>query len=501
MKKLVMTTLLAAACGDNGATSPDAGVDSTAPDAPADSGSDYTPPAAHSFMLSAAGHDRIMSVAAGPSGSFYAAGFRAADLQPATPSNIVIVKLGANGVPDATFGTDGVLDTQIAFRGGSDEIDVVTLADGKLLVSATVAAATVNAADPNDTDIALIRITADGELDQTFGGGDGYVVHSFNESILNTATPPAAVGRDAVRSLAIGTNGEIFVHGAQRGEGTVMGGATPRIDTDFVIAKLTSAGALDTSYGGGDGKYLQDIYYDNKHSSATPHGLVVFDDGAVVAGGYASSGISGGPQAVLIRLHPDGTPDANFGTDGLFHDVVLGWQTEVYNIARHGDQIVTGGYGRENEMPNTNDFISLRFAAATGARDTTWGGSSATDGKVLFDPTPGNKESGSNCRNAVALPDGKTLLLGSSSRSLNSSSSPDPAAQDAVFAVLDENGAMDTSYGTGVVTYTLGDDGADQFWGAAASGNNVLIVGWRGTKGTASATNNDDAYGVLLPLE
>lgn len=497
MKKLVVTTLLAAACGDNGATSPDAAIDPA--DASPDSGSTYTPPAAHSFMLSAAGHDRIMSVSAGPSGSFYAAGFRAADLQPTTPSNIVVVKLGANGVPDATFGTDGVLDTQIAFRGGNDEIEIVTLADGKLLISATVAAATVNAADAADTDIALIRITADGELDETFGGGDGYVVHSFNESILNTATPPAPVGRDAVRALGVGANGEIFVHGLQRGEGNVMGGATPRLDTDFVIAKFTSAGALDTSYGGGDGKYLQDIYYDDKHSSATPHGLVVFDDGAVVAGGYASSGISGGPQAVLIRLQPDGSPDANFGTNGLFHDVVLGWQTEVYNIARHGNKIVTGGYGRENEMPNLNDFISLRFDAATGARDTSWGGA-GTDGKVLIDPTPDNKESGSNCRNAVALPDGKTLLLGSSSRSLNNNTSPNPAAQDAVFIVLDGNGVKDTTYGTGVVTYTLGDDGADQFWGAAASGDNVLIVGWRGTKGTASATNNDDAYGVLLPL-
>jgi uncharacterized delta-60 repeat protein len=504
MKKLIVATLFVAACGDNGSNSPDAGagVDSTGtPDTPSDTGSTFTPPQAQSFGLSAAGHDQVQSVAAGPSGSFYAVGYRAADTVATTPKNIVVIKLGANGMPDANFGTAGVLDTQIPFRGGTDELDIVTLADGKLLVSATVAAAAANAADAADTDIALIRITAAGALDNTFGGGDGYVVHNFNTSILNTAPTPVAVGRDAVRGLAVRANGEIFIHAVQRAEGNVTGGTTPRLDTDYLVAKFTAAGELDTTWGGGDGKYLRDIYYNNAHTPATAKGIIVLDDGAVLAGGYASSGITGGPQPVLIRLEPDGTPDGNFGTDGLFHDAVLGWQTEVYNFARHGDKIVTGGYGREAQNPDINNFISLRFDATTGARDTTWGGSAATDGKVLFDPTPDNNESGSNCRNAVALTGGKTLLLGSSNRSLNNSTSPNPMAQDAVFAILDANGVKDTAYGTGVVTYKLGDDGADQFWGAVVSGDNVLIVGWRGTAGTASATNNDDAYRVLLPLK
>lgn len=497
MKKLVVTTLFVAACGDNGGTSPDASVPN--PDASPDAPSAYTPPQPFSFELSPGGHDQLMSVAPGPNGSFYAAGFRAADLQGATPRNIIVVKVGPDGMLDKSFGDNGVLDTQIPFRGGADEIDIARLSDDKVLVSATVAAAVANANDPDDTDIALIRITADGELDDTFGGGTGYVVHSFNESILNNASPAAAVGRDVVRGLAVRTNGEIFVHGAQRGEGTVMGGTEPRLDTDFVIAKFKSTGEIDTAYGT-NGKYLQDIYYDDAHTNATPRGIIVLDGGAVIAGGYANTGISGGPQPVLIRLKPDGTPDENFGTNGLFHDVVLGWQTEVYNMARHGDKIVTGGYGRDDN-PDQNDFISLRFDAATGARDTTWGGSSFTDGKVLVDPTPDNKEAGSNCRNAVSLGNGKTLLIGSSNRAANSSGNPNPGAQDAVFIVLDENGELDTTYGTGIVTYQLGDDGADQFWGAAVSGNKALIVGWRGTKGTASATNNDDAYGVLLPIE
>ena len=129
-----------------------------------------------------------------------------------------------------------------------------------------------------------------------------------------------------------------------------------------------------------------------------------------------------------------------------------------YNVAIHGSNIVTGGYGRNTGT--INDFISLRFNLDTGARDTTWGAPAFTDGKVLFDPTPGDNMAGSNCRNAVALPGGKTLLIGSSNRTTNNGGA-NPEVQDAVFAVLTATGTLDTSFGTGVNTYKLGDDGVE----------------------------------------
>lgn len=502
MKKLVVATLFVAACGDDAAKNPDAGVDSaTAVDAAVDAPvSSWTKPAAHSFALSTAGHDKIMSVAAGPSGSFYAAGYVAADHVAGTTQNIVVMKLLPTGLPDATFGSNGVLNTQVAFKGGNDEIDIVVAADGSAIVSATVAAATTNTADNGDTDIALIKITAAGALDTTWGGGDGVVVHSFNTSL-------AATNRDVARGLAVRSNGQIFVHGAQRGEGLVTGGSTDRVDTDFVIAKFTAAGDLDTTWGDSDGgsgktgKHVQDIYYLGKHSNATARGIHVLDGGAVIAAGYAGSGIIGPaeptppPQPVLIRLTPDGAMDPNFGsagTPGLFHEVVLGWQAEAYGFARHGDKLVTGGYGRETKTPNVNNYISIRVDATTGVRDFTFG----TGGKAYFDPTPANSEAGSNCRGAFALPNGKTLLVGSTSRATGGAET-----QDAVFAVLDADGQLDTKYGTGIATYALGSDGADQFWAGAENGGKVLIAGWKQTVGDASATNNDDAYGVLLTLE
>jgi len=492
MKKLVWfaTALALAACGDDAGTdTPDAGTD--APVNP-DASPGFTPPMAHSFQLSSAGPDVIMSATPGPNGGFYAAGWVAADTDPATPKHVVVVKLLASGMPDSTFGTNGVANTQVPFVGGIDEIDVATQSSGKIIVSATVAAATSNPEDAADRDIALIRLTTAGELDETFGD-NGVVTHSFSTSRAVTSGNPA---RDGVRGLAVGPQDAIFVHGYQLAEGTVMGGTDPRTDTDFVIAKFDASGELVTSYGDGGTRTL-DIYNnaDGVHSGATARGIHAFADGSVIAGGYANAGLTMGPQAVLIKLTPDGDFDPAFDDDGWFHDTVLGVQTEVYNVAVHGDHIVTAGYGRDTG--SINDWISLRFKANTGVRDKTWGG----DGEVLFDPTPDDNMAGSNCRNAIALPDGKTMLLGSSSRMTNNGGA-NPEVQDAVFAILDENGELDTGYGTGIVTYALGDDGVDAFWGGAVNGGNALIVGFRGAKaGNAqTATDNDDAYAVLLPL-
>jgi uncharacterized delta-60 repeat protein len=509
--------VLATACGDDGpSNNPDASM--PGPDAPTDAAIDapvstYTPPMATSFGYSAAGHDQVMAATAGPNGGWYTVGWKAADTQAATPRNIVVTKLLSSGMPDTAWATNGTLDTQVSFKGGGDELDLAVYGGtgaqaGKIMVSAVVAAQTVNPVDASDTDVAFIRITAAGALDTTFDT-DGVVFHDFNTSLpVVSGTSTTFPGRDTVRGFALQDDGSFFIHGQQRAEGDVTGmPGTPRSDSDFLVAKFTVGGVLDTTWGGGDGKFLQDIYFNNTHTNATARGIFVIPTapGEVIASGYANSGISGmggGPQGVLIRLTNTGTLKTTFNPDGavpgMFHDVVLALQTEFYNIAIHGNTIVTGGYGRDTGT--INDFISLRFDINTGGRDPTWGTPASTGGKVLFDPTPMDKMAGSNCRNAVALLAGKTLLIGSSSRTTNGGGA-NPEVQDAVFAVLDAGGVLDTAYGTGVHTYKLGDDGVDQFWGAALSGNKALIVGWRGAKGTASATNNDDAYAVVLPMQ
>ncbi len=490
MKKLFcIASVLVAGCGDNLSGTPDGGLPDSSTDAPPDSSTPFTPPTPFAFNLSATGPDQITSAYPGPNGTFYAAGFAAAT--PTGDKLLTVTRRLATGAPDTTFAGTGILTTTVKVVPGQSEVDIVTQSDGRIIVSTTTPATVVNVMDAADTDIALVGILANGTLDPNFGVA-GVRVVSLNDSYLDATVTPAVVrGRDGIRGLAIGTNNQIWVHAYQRGEGLISGGVTPRIDSEWVIARFTANGELDLGYGGGDGKFVYDIFIPatSTHTNATPHAILPLADGTVIAGGYANTPQTNSVQPVLYKVNAAGTGlDTAWATQGLFHETVLAGQTEVYNFARHGDNVVTGGYGRVAATPTINDYISLRFNVTTGVRDLTWGGTS--NGAVVFDPS--GAMLGSNCRNSIALPNGKTALIGSAGPG-------NMATQDAVFAILDATGKLDTTFGTGVVKYQLGGNGNDQFWGGAVSGTNLLVVGYQG--GSANpATQNDDSYGVLVPL-
>jgi uncharacterized delta-60 repeat protein len=490
--------LCAAGCGDDddGEGTPDSGagvVDADTPSVDADLTPDagdttdatpFSPPTPMAVPLSATGPDQLQSAVAGPGGTFYAVGFAATGV--AGARTVVVVKLTAAGALDTTFGGgDGVVTTPLEFKGGTDELDIVVQSTGKLVISATVA----NAINAADTDIALTRLNADGSLDTGFGD-QGVRVLVLNDAIdvMGTLT-----GGDRSRSLGLDATDRIYIHGVQRGEGLIAG--NPRTDTDFVVIRLDANGTIDSAFGT-DGKYLLDIRAGGVNmtpSSATAHGISVLADGSVIANGYATTeGIGAGAQPVLFKLDVNGDLVPAFNGSGVFHEAVLATQTEIYNVALHGTHLVTAGYGRESG--DQNDWVSMRFDVTTGVRDLTWG--DAPNGTVLIDPS--GTMVGDNCRNAIALPDGKTVLIGSTGPS-------NMPAQDAVFAVLDATGHLDPAYGDGVHIYAYGGGagGNDQLWGGVVSGDNVLLVGFKGGGPAAMQTEamNDDSYAIVLPLQ
>jgi uncharacterized delta-60 repeat protein len=474
MKKLgTLAFVLAGACGDShdNNTTPDA-AEQPQPDAAVDGATAWTPPAPFAVTLAAAGPDQLMSVVPGPSGSFYAAGFAAQTLTGA--KLVVVVKLTATGARDTTFATGGVYTSALEFKGGTDEIDIVTQSDGKIVVSATIA----NDTDALDKDIGLFRLDAAGALDTTFG--DTGISRINLSTAHNNGTMLIAL--DSARALAVGPNNVLFLQATSRPPGTATAGG-PRVDTDFTVAKLTAAGVLDTAWGT-DGKFLLDI----QQSNATAKGMQALADGSVIGGGYASSPGVGTVQPVLYRLTPAGVLDTNFAMQGVFHDTVLALQTEVYNFAIDGNHLTTAGYGRDTGT--ANDWVSMRFDVTTGARDTSFGG--APNGAVLIDPS--GMKLGSNCRNAIALPGGKTALIGSTGPS-------NMPAQDGAVAILKADGTLDTDYGTGVNTFALGAASNDQFWGGAVSGGHLMVLGWRGGGAAPTETVNDDAHGVVFKLD
>jgi len=498
MKKLALGFVALIACGDNDNTNvtPDSSnpePDTQTPDTP---NPDFTVPTPFSIPLSVAGPDQLQSAASAGDGKFYAAGFAAATTT--SKRFVTVVKYLPTGLPDATFGANGVVTTPLEFVGGTDEVDLVVQADGQLLVSGTTASPTITL----DRDVGIVRLNTNGTLDTTFGTL-GVAIISLNTAIINGTTVTAP---DASRSLAVDATGGIYLHGVSRGIGTKATTADPRTDTDFTVVKLTAAGIVDATFGGqsitlgaalthsndtAPGQFRLDI----EETNATPRTLKVLADGKLMVSGYGSSAFSGATvQPVLYKLTATGELDTTWNEGvGVFHEQVLTVQTEVYSIAIHADDtFTTAGYGRASG--DINDYISLRFninhAAGAAARDLTF--NNTTNGALVFDPS--SAMLGSNCRNAVALPNGKTLLTGSTGPS-------NLPGQDAVAAFVDADGQLDIAYGTGVHVFKLGADGSDQFWGGTVSGTKAIVVGFKGGGATQTETANDDSFAAIFDIQ
>jgi hypothetical protein len=272
------------------------------------------------------------------------------------------------------------------------------------------------------------------------------------------------------------------------------------------MAKLSSSGKLcdgtngTTGWGRTDsGKFFLDTQVAAVSMPATVRGVVALADGSVIAGGYVSgSGLASGNVPLWYKLDANGdliTGVNGFGSaDGYFFDAVLTRQTEVYNFALNaaGTKVTTGGYGNVLGV-DRDDWISMQIDTTTGARTMTWGGS--TNGAKLIDVS--SNMTSSNCRNAIALPDGKTLMIGSTGAG-------NMPAQDATFAVVDASGNIDDAYGAGIhrFKFVSADDKNDQFWGGAVNGTKVMVAGWRGTAGAAQDTTlNDNSFVIVFDLQ
>jgi uncharacterized delta-60 repeat protein len=149
----------------------------------------------------------------------------------------------------------------------------------------------------------VIRYTAAGNLDPTFGGGDGIVTTNFGlPAFPGTAEPSVTAGAGIVdsedRPVLIGGKGEIA---------SPCAGHSYYDDFDKLLARLTSAGELDVSFGGGDGiAFLEGI--DEVSDMAIGEG------GALTVAAHPDEPC--GLDFALLRMHRNGGPDHTFGGDG-----------------------------------------------------------------------------------------------------------------------------------------------------------------------------------------
>jgi len=141
-------------------------------------------------------------------------------LVPGYNGEMVVARLNADGSLDNSFGTDGLVDTQVAGLAAS----VTVQADGKILLAGG------GEQEGSGFDFKIIRLNQDGSLDTSFGNAGVAVLDLTGD-------------RDMARDITVLADGKILV----AGQSTYFG------NPDFSLIRLNPDGTLDTTFGALEG--------------------------------------------------------------------------------------------------------------------------------------------------------------------------------------------------------------------------------------------------------
>jgi uncharacterized delta-60 repeat protein len=182
-------------------------------------------------------------------------------------------------------------------------------------------------------------LAAPGDLDTTFGGGDGWVLTDLG-------------GEDIALDVAVDSAGRIVLVGDRE---------TSAGNSEAAVLRYTTAGEPDPTFGGGDGIVLF-RFGTGTHDSA-PAVAIDGSNRIVVAGNYGEPPCPSFCNTGVVRLTESGQLDPTFSGDGkasapyaLVGDVALD----------AAGRIVVGG-----------EFATFRFTDA-GLPDSTFSGDGAT---------------------------------------------------------------------------------------------------------------------------
>jgi uncharacterized delta-60 repeat protein len=222
-----------------------------------------------------------------------------------------LARYDTDGSLDASFGTGGLVTTSFPGFSGSAATSMVVQADGRIVVAGT-------AYNSAQSLFALARYASDGSLDGSFGT-NGLVTTAFS----------GFTGADA-HSLALQADGRIVVAGLAARSDDSRQFAMARYDTDGSLdGSFGTVGLVTTSFPG--------------FSNASATSLAVQADGRIVVAGFTGPIDT---RIALARYTSDGTLDSSFGTAGLITTSFPSFQTaSVYGVALQADGriVVVGG--------------------------------------------------------------------------------------------------------------------------------------------------------------
>jgi uncharacterized delta-60 repeat protein len=350
----------------------------------------------------------MASMAIQPDGKVITCGSYIYELQgpPVILHDLALARFDTDGLPDLSFGINGVATIQIVNTREDNHNVVKVLDDGKLLVL-------VNGEGIIDGDFMLVRLNPDGSRDMTFGS-NGTVSINFG-------------GHESSWAMQVQPEGKIVVGGSCS---ITTAGNDPY---DFSIARLNADGSKDLDFGTGG---LAKLNFGDGDNFSVFSEDVLFDvllqpDGKIVAAGFSAVLLEGSKFA-LLRLNADGTPDADFGNQGRVLTDFTADDESVQSIARMPDgKLIATGIHYYNS--DDNEKVVLAKYNTNGSLDADFGDS----GTLMLDD--GNENPRYFAFSSKVTPDGKLLVCGGGGNH--------SANFDGFLVRISEDGTLDTTVG------------------------------------------------------
>ncbi|HWE98104.1 MAG TPA: hypothetical protein VG269_29430 [Tepidisphaeraceae bacterium] len=275
------------------------------------------------------GADAGSAIAVQSDGSIFVAGQTAA-------GQFAITRFSADGIADGSFGGTGIATTHFGWAGGGATAMALQSVGGTTYI---VVAGTVNG------NFALARYTTQGFLDATtsghtgFGDGSGEIIvdlggwemvhglaidpsgnivvsgESANRFALARFNPSGTLTWEAVTPLAAGSALSGAAVAIQSDGKIVLAGTDYSADSiDFVVARYTPAGALDSTFGAGGP--TPGMVTTGFAMGAWANAIALESDALGQTTGIIVAGQSAGQIALARYLVTNGRPDPAFGVNG-----------------------------------------------------------------------------------------------------------------------------------------------------------------------------------------
>ncbi len=334
----------------------------------------------------------------------------------------LIAKKHSNGSSDLSYGENG-----FSALANVAPISAAMQPDGKIVV----AGQKLNSGN-NEYD--LVRYNINGSLDNTFG----------DKGTKSTAL--------LITSIAIQSDGKIVVTGS----------VSDNDNSYFAIARYNTNGSTDNSFLN-DGKVVTDFGFspgEGYPEYDVPNVVAIQSDGKIVVIGSVYNYFTNSQEMAIARYKSDGNLDKTFDTDGKQTTNFGSFENFGYSLAFQTDgKIVAAGY--TNLDGNTYDFAIARYNA-NGKLDKTFNGNGKQTERI---------SSADHNPNTVAIQkDGKIVVEGDTYNGSNN---------DFAVARYNADGSRDNTFATfGNLKTDFGstDDYANSL--AIQSDGKILVEGY-----------------------